>query len=1041
MGDSTTTASSPPKGPRSWAGQTAAAIAHPGKWLFEVTGGGPVFPIVVLFGLNAVDELDRTAFGILLPDIQESFGLDLQGVLALVAVVLAGALALQVPIAHLADRHNRVMITIVGAISWGIFSVLTGLATSVVMLAVVRAGSGIGKAVVDPTHNSLIADYYGVEARPRVYSLHRAANVLGQMLGPLLAGLIAYSWGWRAPFILFAIPTFVFVVLAFRLHEPVRGAQERRAMGASEDAIATEEAPPSFAESWRMVWRIEALRRIWYALPFLAASLIGFVSLASLLYADVFDLDERARGFVAAGVEPLQFAGLLIGARVGTRLIARDPGLVLRFVSVVALVTSGLSLLFAMAPNIVVAVIANALISASLAIIGPGVLAALSLAIPPRSRSMGFSVASLWVLPGLIVLPLIGWVGDTWGIRLGMAVMTPVFLVGGLVIAGAGKVIGRDIQQVWTTAAARSEALWERRHGNSKILLVRQLNVAYGGVQVLFDVDFEVEEGAVVALLGTNGAGKSTLLKAIAGLVPADRGAVIFDGREVTFAPPDEVAGHGVVLMPGGAGVFPSLTVAENLAVAGWLHRSDGDGPTLEEAAARFPVLGERLHDPAANLSGGQQQMLALAMALRTRPRLVMIDELTLGLAPVIVEQLIPVIGELRDAGTTVILVEQSVNLALTLAETAYFMEKGEIRFHGPAAELLERPDLLRSVFLEGAGSAPPRSDGTADADAGADGAVEAEETDGHPFPVSPRPAATPERTEHDRADGQSAEGEGGTAPAANVRAAPGGAALTTVDLGVSFGGIRAVDGVDLTVAPGEIVGLIGPNGAGKTTVFDLISGFTPAASGRVLLGTHDLTGAGPDERARRGLGRSFQDGRLFPALTVAETLAVALERWVEVRDPLSAALRLPNAYDAERSVQRRVDELVELMGLGAFRNKFARELSTGSRRIVDLACLVAHRPTVILLDEPSSGIAQRETEALGPVLLRIRDEMGAALVIIEHDIALVRSVADRLVAMDQGRVVVEGDPDDVLRHPVVVDSYLGTSEVAVARSGTAPVR
>jgi branched-chain amino acid transport system ATP-binding protein len=999
-----TTPAPAPAQPRSGFARVIAAVAHPGTWLFEVTGGGPVFPIVVLFGLNAVDELDRTAFGVLLPDIQDSFGLDLQGVLALVAVVLAGALALQVPIAHLADRHNRVAITIIGAISWGIFSVLTGLATSVVMLAVVRAGSGIGKAVVDPTHNSLIADYYSVEVRPRVYSLHRAANVVGQMLGPLLAGVIAYAWGWRAPFILFAIPTFVFVIMAFRLHEPVRGAQERRAMGASEDAIATEEEPPSFAESWRMVWRIEALRRIWYALPFLAASLIGFVSLASLLYADVFDLDERARGFVAAGVEPLQFAGLIIGARVGTRLIAKDPGLVLRFVSLVALVTSALSLGFAMAPNLAVAVITNALISASLAIIGPGVLAALSLAIPPRARSMGFSVASLWVLPGLIVLPLIGWVGDNWGIRQGMAVMTPVFLVGGLVIAGAGKVIGRDIQQVWTTAAARSEALWERRHGNSKILLVRQLNVAYNGVQVLFDVDFEVEEGAVVALLGTNGAGKSTLLKAIAGLVPADRGAVIFDGREVTFAPPDEVAGHGVVLMPGGAGVFPSLTVAENLAVAGWLHHGRDDALTADDALGRFPALRERLGEPAANLSGGQQQMLALAMALRTKPRLMMIDELTLGLAPVIVEQLIPVIRELRDAGTTVILVEQSVNLALTLAETAYFMEKGEIRFHGPATDLLERPDLLRSVFLEGAGTAP---DSTAPA-ARSQGA-ESVRVREHPGPAD----------------------EDGEAPPA----------LRTIDLGVSFGGIRAVDAVDLTVAPGEVVGLIGPNGAGKTTVFDLISGFTPAASGRVLLGTHDLTGSGPDQRARRGLGRSFQDGRLFPALTVAETLAVSLERWVEVRDPISAALRLPHAYDAEQTVQRRVDELLELMGLGAFRNKFTRELSTGSRRIVDLACLVAHRPTVILLDEPSSGIAQRETEALGPVLLRIREEMGAALVIIEHDIALVRSVADRLVAMDQGRVVVDGDPDEVLRHPVVVDSYLGTSEVAVARSGAAPVR
>src|SRR4029077_15134821 len=112
----------------------------------------------------------------------------------------------------------------------------------------------------------------------------------------------------------------------------------------------------------------------------------------------------------------------------------------------------------------------------------------------------------------------------------GMLIMTPVFLIGAIVISGAGKVIGADITQVWTTAAARSEALWERRNGNSKILLVRHLDVAYGGVQVLFDVDFEVEEGAVVALLGTNGAGKSTLLKAISGVVEADKGAVIFDG-------------------------------------------------------------------------------------------------------------------------------------------------------------------------------------------------------------------------------------------------------------------------------------------------------------------------------------------------------------------------------------------------------------------------------------------------------------------------------------------------------------------------------
>ena len=151
---------------------------------------------------------------------------------------------------------------------------------------------------------------------------------------------------------------------------------------------------------------------------------------------------------------------------------------------------------------------------------------------------------------------------------------------------------------------------------------------------------------------------------------------------------------------------------------------------------------------------------------------------------------------------------------------------------------------------------------------------------------------------------------------------------------------------------------------------------------------------------------------------------------------PVSAALHLPNAYDSERAVDARVRELVDLLGLGAYRTKFVRELSTGTQRVVGLACLLAHRPSVILLDEPSSGIAQREVEALVPVLLRIRDETGASLVVIEHDMPLLRSVSDRMVAMDQGAVIATGDPTEVLTAPQVVESYLGTTTDAIERSG-----
>jgi branched-chain amino acid transport system ATP-binding protein len=251
------------------------------------------------------------------------------------------------------------------------------------------------------------------------------------------------------------------------------------------------------------------------------------------------------------------------------------------------------------------------------------------------------------------------------------------------------------------------------------------------------------------------------------------------------------------------------------------------------------------------------------------------------------------------------------------------------------------------------------------------------------------------------------------------------------------FGGIAALDDVSFAVRPEEILGFLGPNGAGKTTLFDVISGFLPADSGVVVLDGQEISALGPDARARAGLGRSFQDGRLFGALTVAETIAVACERDVAVRDPLAAALHLPAVVDSEERVRERVEELIEVLGLGAYAEKYVRELSTGSRRVVDLACVLAHHPSVLLLDEPSSGIAQREAEALGPLLTRIRDLTGASVLLIEHDVPLLTSIADRVIALDLGRIIATGTPSEVIEHPDVVASYLGDSDVAVARSGT----
>jgi ABC-type branched-subunit amino acid transport system ATPase component/sugar phosphate permease len=979
----------------------AYGVRHPKQWMTDLCGGEAAYPLIILFGLNAVDELDRTAFGILLPEIRESFDINISTALSIVALSSVAALALQVPIAQFADRSKRIPLVVVGALTWGMFSGMTGLATGLILLTIARSGSSLGKAVIDPTHNSLIADYYPIESRSRVYSFHRAANAVGAFVGPLSAGMLAFYFDWRVPFLVFVFPTVIFAVLALRMKEPTRGRWERHATGASQDIIDTEEESPSFAESWRTAHKVQSLQRIWWSLPFLATSLIGFVTLAALLYEQKFDLDERGRGVAAAVAEPFALVGLVIGARIATRRFVGNVKGLIRFVATVALLTSFASAGFAFAPNVYIAVALNCVISASLAIIGPGVLAALSLAIPPRARATGFAIGSLWVIPGLFVLPVIGWIADNWSIEIGMLVMIPMFVIGSLMLRSVADVIDDDIAQVWQSAAARSEVLYDRRQGATSLLLLKGVEAGYENRTVLHGIDLRLDEGEVVALLGTNGAGKSTLLKSISGIVEADRGAIVLDGRDITHAPPNEIAALGIVQMPGGQGVFGSLTVEENLELAGWTNRRDAAGvaAATAEVLEMFPVLADRLDTPAANMSGGQQQMLALAMSFVMRPRVLLIDELSLGLAPIVVGQLLPIVRRMADDGVTVVLVEQSVNVALTVAERAYFMERGTIRFDGPTAELLERPDLLRSVFLSAA-----HADEAPNVSAVAGNGQDPDDR------IDPLDRAVIDRTD---------------APV-----------LSVSEVSVSFGGLRAVDATSFDVWPREIVGVIGPNGAGKTTVFDLISGFTPLDSGQIVLNGRNITELNAAGRAAMGLGRSFQDARLFPELTVAETLAIAQERFIGSRSVLVAALHLPMVVESEQHVARRVDELLELMGLGDHRHKFVRELSTGTRRVVDLACLVAHRPAVILLDEPTSGIAQREVEALAPVIRRLRDEMGSSLVIVEHDIPFVSEVSDRLLALEQGRVIATGSPADVLAHPDVIESYLGASGAAITRSG-----
>jgi MFS family permease len=340
---------------------------------------------------------------------------------------------------------------------WGTFSLTTGLAPNVGFLAAARAGAGMGRAVVTPTHFSLLADYYPPEIRPKVFGTHRAANSVGQFVGPLLAGGLALWLGWRAPFVLFAVPTAVFVMLARRLPEPARGAHERRAAGAGEAACLTEEEPPRFFEGWRMLWRVRSLRRIWYSLPFAAAVIVGFGSLFAIFYEQEFGLNSAQRGLAAAIAEPAQILGLVAGIPIANRLLRRDPALVLRFVAVVGVVVAGCFAILSVTPYLAVVIAMNMVIAGAAAVLSPGVYSVLSLALPPRARSLGYAVSALWILPGLALYPVVGHVADTAGIRTALFGLSMPLILAGFLLASAGRFVNDDILRARTAARVSAE--------------------------------------------------------------------------------------------------------------------------------------------------------------------------------------------------------------------------------------------------------------------------------------------------------------------------------------------------------------------------------------------------------------------------------------------------------------------------------------------------------------------------------------------------------------------------------------------------------
>lgn len=499
------------------------------------------------------------------------------------------------------------------------------------------------------------------------------------------------------------------------------------------------------------------------------------------------------------------------------------------------------------------------------------------------------------------------------------------------------------------------------------------IEAGYGSVQVLFGSSASLPPEGSLAVVGVNGVGKSTLLLTLAGLVPASAGRVELFDRDVTNASVEARVRDGLVLVVGGAGVFRSLTVDENLRLGSWILR--GERASIEDLRSRvlelFPTLHSRGAIRAELLSGGEQQMLALAMGLMARPKVLMVDELSLGLAPVIVESLLKVLGDLRQDGLTLIVVEQSGVTAARVADQVRTMERG--RFVRPKRVTGSRRLGVQTGVKTGSRVVQPNG---------------------------------------------------------------------VVDLALSgvtkaYGGVHAVEEIDLEVLRGQFLGIIGANGAGKTTLLDIVSGFIRPDVGEVSLFGRDVTKWPAELRAEQGLSRVFQHARLFPNLTVRETVAVGMSRQAAVREPIAHLFRLPAAVASERRLYRAVDDVLEELGLTRYRDRPTRELSTGTRRAVELACVIANQPDLLLLDEPTAGIAHDETEELAGLLVRLHQSSGATFVMIEHDVDLVSRLAERIICMDQGRIIADGEPGAVLADDAVRAVYFG---VGIGDRGDRPL-
>jgi ABC-type branched-subunit amino acid transport system ATPase component/sugar phosphate permease len=646
-------------------------------------------------------------------NLQHSFHLSNAGLGAVAFVAQAAQLLWAVPLALWADRGSRKTVAIVSLVIVAIFAPLMGLSPNVWWFVLLYLIASIGFGVNNTVHNSYLSDAYPTDGRGRIFSWHNLSDPLSGTIGLLLFGLVVtLAHSWRAG-MLVALAGFPVALCMTRLREPDKGANEAshilRSSGMDLQS-QQEKAPRVLLGS--AVTRLLRIRSLYFQL--VAVAILGFAGtgaplFGNLFFHDKFHLGTAHRSEIETIIGVAGFLGLPVAYMIGDRFFRRAPQ---RPLAIAGVCISAYGILFVSSlyvPQLWLCVMLQFLGQSAVAPLGICIFLTLAATAPPEMRTICFAMFGVYSLvfggfAGSIVLGAISdSIGGLHGIVLALTIIAPVCVAGGVLLLVGSRFVRRDITLVIEDVIERySEGRRRQSGGEIPALQIHNLDFFYGTNQVLFDLNLEVAEGQMVALLGTNGAGKSTLLRAVSGLSHPHRGVIRIFGMNSTYLEPEQIIDEGVALLVGGKMTFPGLTVRDNLRIGGHSIRREKarTAAALDEAMEVFPELAARMDQPAGTLSGGEQQMLALSRVMMTRPRLLMIDELALGLAPKTVEQLMGMVRRINETGTTVILVEQSLNRALSLADRCFFMERGEIRFDGPTAELMARDDLLRPVFL-----------------------------------------------------------------------------------------------------------------------------------------------------------------------------------------------------------------------------------------------------------------------------------------------------------------------------------------------------